>query len=39
MLENYHKHAAERSKLGITPLQLTAEQTSQLCELLKHPPA
>ncbi|MEL4897073.1 bifunctional aconitate hydratase 2/2-methylisocitrate dehydratase [Crocosphaera sp. Alani8] len=38
MLENYHKHAAERSKLGIPPLPLTAEQTSQLCELLKHPP-
>ncbi len=32
MLENYHKHAAERSKLGIPPLPLTAEQTSQLCE-------
>ena len=38
MLENYHKHAAERSKLGIPPLPLTAEQTSQLCELLKDPP-
>ncbi|MGK7942682.1 MAG: bifunctional aconitate hydratase 2/2-methylisocitrate dehydratase [Crocosphaera sp.] len=38
MLENYHKHAAERAKLGIPPLPLTAEQTSQLCELLKHPP-
>ncbi len=38
MLENYHKHAAERAKLGIPPLPLTAEQTSQLCELLKQPP-
>ncbi|WP_009548018.1 bifunctional aconitate hydratase 2/2-methylisocitrate dehydratase [Crocosphaera subtropica] len=38
MLENYHKHAAERAKLGIPPLPLTAEQTSQLCELLKNPP-
>ncbi len=38
MLENYHKHAEERAKLGIPPLPLTAEQTSQLCELLKHPP-
>ncbi|HAC63348.1 MAG TPA: bifunctional aconitate hydratase 2/2-methylisocitrate dehydratase [Cyanothece sp. UBA12306] len=38
MLENYHKHAEERAKLGIPPLPLTAEQTSQLCELLKNPP-
>ncbi|ACK65923.1 aconitate hydratase 2 [Rippkaea orientalis PCC 8801] len=38
MLENYHKHAAERAKLGIPPLPLSAEQTSQLCELLKKPP-
>ncbi len=38
MLADYHKHAAERAKLGIPPLPLTAEQTSQLCELLKHPP-
>ena len=38
MLENYHKHAEERAELGIPPLPLTAEQTSELCELLKNPP-
>ncbi|WP_036479457.1 bifunctional aconitate hydratase 2/2-methylisocitrate dehydratase [Myxosarcina sp. GI1] len=39
MLEQYRKHAAEREALGIPPLPLTAEQTSELCELLKNPPA
>ena len=39
MLENYDKHAAERAQLGIPPLPLDATQTSQLCELLKNPPA
>ena len=38
MLEAYRKHAAERSALGIPPLPLTAQQTSELCELLKNPP-
>lgn len=38
MLESYHKHAEKRAKLGIPPLPLTAEQTSQLCKLLKNPP-
>jgi len=38
MLENYRQQAAEREKQGIPPLPLTAEQTSQLCELLKNPP-
>ncbi len=38
MLEAYRKHAAEREALGIPALPLTAEQTSELCELLKNPP-
>lgn len=39
MLENYRKHVAERAALGIPPLPLSAEQASELCELLKQPPA
>jgi aconitate hydratase 2/2-methylisocitrate dehydratase len=39
MLEQYRQHVAERSALGIPPLPLSAEQASELCELLKHPPA
>jgi len=39
MLETYRQHATERAKQGIPPLPLNAEQTSQLCELLKQPPA
>ena len=39
MLEEYRKHAAAREAQGIPPLPLTAEQTSQLCEMLKNPPA
>ena len=39
MLESYRQHVAERSALGIPPLPLDAQQTSQLCELLKQPPA
>ena len=39
MLENYRHHVAERAALGIPPLPLDAEQTSELCELLKQPPA
>lgn len=39
MLESYRQHVAERAALGIPPLPLSAEQTSQLCELLKNPPA
>lgn len=38
MLEQYHRHVKERGALGIPPLPLSAEQTSQLCELLKQPP-
>ncbi len=39
MLESYRQHAAERATLGIPPLPLSAQQTSELCELLKTPPA
>jgi aconitate hydratase 2 / 2-methylisocitrate dehydratase len=39
MLEAYRKHVAERSTLGIPPLPLSAEQASDLCALLKNPPA
>ncbi len=38
MLETYRQHATERAKQGIPPLPLNAEQTSELCELLKQPP-
>ncbi|MGK7950658.1 MAG: bifunctional aconitate hydratase 2/2-methylisocitrate dehydratase [Xenococcaceae cyanobacterium] len=38
MLEAYRQHKAEREAMGIPPLPLNAEQTSQLCELLKNPP-
>jgi aconitate hydratase 2/2-methylisocitrate dehydratase len=37
-LETYHQHAEERSKLGIPPSPLNAEQTSHLCEMLQNPP-
>ncbi len=39
MLENYRKHVAERAAEGIVPKPLSAEQTNQLVELLKNPPA
>lgn len=39
MLEAYRNHVAERAALGIPPLPLNAEQTAELCELLKNPPA
>lgn len=39
MREAYRKHAAERATLNIPALPLTAQQTSQLCEILKNPPA
>ncbi|MCW6035868.1 bifunctional aconitate hydratase 2/2-methylisocitrate dehydratase [Spirulina subsalsa FACHB-351] len=38
MLQEYRQHAAERAQLGIPPLPLNAQQTAQLCELLKNPP-
>ena len=39
MLEAYRKAAAERAALGIPPLPLTPQQTADLVELLKNPPA
>ena len=39
MLEAYRTHVAERAKLGIPPEPLNAEQTADLVELLKSPPA
>ncbi|GIX36149.1 MAG: aconitate hydratase B [Lysobacteraceae bacterium] len=39
MLQAYRQHAAERAALGIPPLPLTAQQTAELIELLKDPPA
>ena len=39
MLENYRQHVAERAALGIPPLPLTAQQTAEVIELLKNPPA
>ncbi|WP_427161856.1 bifunctional aconitate hydratase 2/2-methylisocitrate dehydratase [Aliinostoc sp. HNIBRCY26] len=38
MLEKYRQHVAERAALGIPPLPLDAQQTSELCELLKNSP-
>ncbi len=39
MLQAYRQHAAERAALGIPPLPLTAQQTADLIELIKNPPA
>ena len=39
MLENYNQQADARAAQGIPPLPLDAQQTAQLCELLKNPPA
>jgi aconitate hydratase 2/2-methylisocitrate dehydratase len=39
MLESYRQHAAERAASGIPPLPLSAQQTADLIELLKAPPA
>lgn len=39
MLEAYRAHAAERAEQGIPPLPLSADQVSELIELLKNPPA
>ncbi|MFM6304009.1 MAG: aconitate hydratase B, partial [Planktothrix sp.] len=37
MLEAYRQHAEERAQLGIPPLPLNAQQTAELCEILKNP--
>ena len=39
MLQAYRQHVAERAALGIPPLPLSAQQTAELIELLKAPPA
>ncbi len=39
MLSTYRQHVAERAALGIPPLPLSAQQTADLIELIKHPPA
>ena len=39
MLEAYREHVAEREALGIPPKPLNPEQTAELVELLKNPPA
>ncbi|MEG3506156.1 bifunctional aconitate hydratase 2/2-methylisocitrate dehydratase [Pasteurella multocida] len=38
-LQSYQQHVDERAALGIVPKPLDAEQTAQLIELLKNPPA
>ncbi|MFZ7142553.1 bifunctional aconitate hydratase 2/2-methylisocitrate dehydratase [Avibacterium avium] len=38
-LQNYQKHIDERAAQGVVPKPLDAEQTAQLIELLKNPPA
>ncbi|MBI5898139.1 MAG: bifunctional aconitate hydratase 2/2-methylisocitrate dehydratase [Rhodocyclales bacterium] len=38
MLEAYRQHVAERAALGIPPLPLGKQQTTELVELLKNPP-
>jgi aconitate hydratase 2 / 2-methylisocitrate dehydratase len=39
MLEAYRHHVAERAALGIPPLPLGAQQTAEVIELIKAPPA
>ena len=39
MLEAYRHHAAERAALGIPALPLTVQQTAEVIELIKNPPA
>jgi len=39
MLAAYRQHVAERAALGIPPLPVTAQQTADVIELLKNPPA
>ena len=39
MLQAYREHVAERAALGIPPLPLSAQQTADLIELIKNPPA
>ena len=39
MLNDYRKHLSERAEQGLPPLPLNAQQTADLVELLKNPPA
>ena len=39
MLENYRKHVENRAAQGIVPKPLNEQQTAELVELLKNPPA
>ena len=39
MLTAYREHVAERATLGLPPLPLSAEQTADLVDLIKNPPA
>jgi aconitate hydratase 2 / 2-methylisocitrate dehydratase len=39
MLELYRQQAQQRAEAGIPPLPLEAQQATELCDLLKHPPA
>ncbi len=39
MLQAYRQHTAERAALGIPPLSLSAQQTAEVIELIKNPPA
>ncbi|EIT68049.1 MULTISPECIES: bifunctional aconitate hydratase 2/2-methylisocitrate dehydratase [Hydrocarboniphaga] len=39
MLQAYRQHLAERAALGIPPLSLSAQQTAEVIELIKNPPA
>ncbi len=39
MLQAYRAHVDERAALGIPPLPLSAQQTAELIELIKAPPA
>src|SRR5579883_1580975 len=39
MLESYRQHVADRAAQNVPPLPLSAQQMSELGELLQHPPA
>jgi aconitate hydratase 2 / 2-methylisocitrate dehydratase len=39
MLELYRQQAQQRAEAGIPPLPLEAQQATELCELIKNPPA
>ena len=39
MLEAYRAHVVERAEIGIVPKPLDPQQTADLVELLKNPPA